>query len=475
MSFFLFPRRTYLIGLVLLLVAIAATAYRRYVHFDDAWFAEQSYWLLHQGWVRSEFFRGYNGWENRIYVFHKLFIYTGAVVMWLAGMSLATTKLLTSLCAALTGWLIWRYTRRGAVEEQWLAVLLYLGCGTLIRYFCVNRPEMMCMMLGFASYLALDRPGGKPPRVGWAGVLAGLAALTHLNGLIYLMAGSLWLLIRAGWRPTLWFGVIGGVTVSLYGLDAVLNGQVNTLIQQFIHDPATQANFRLLDKLKVMLSYHQLLFHSVGEVPLSVLVVLCAWVFRRSMGWSQPVVLYLVLLLTMFWILTKSNFDFYYLLFVPWLVLVTAHALIAYGPTRPIWQQRTAQGLLIGYFLLSLVCVVRVLIENYTKPRVEAYNARLAQYMPRKQTKIIAPITFFYGQMDQYRIHGLTYYLLMENQSGPLPLATFFAQAERRQITYIVSDGLRNASYVIPLDAPARIGAYHRIYRDDRTSIYARQ
>jgi hypothetical protein len=473
MPFSIFSGRIYSAALICLLVALAATGYRRYVHFDDAWFAEQSYWLLRDGRVRSELFRGYNGWENQLYVFHKLFIYAGAGMMRLLGMSLAASKLLTSLCACLTGWLIWQYARRGSREEQWLAVLLYFGCGTIIRYFCVNRPEIMCMTLGFASYLALDQPAEQRPRSFLAGVLAGLAALTHLNGLIYVVAGGFWLLIRTGWRTTLWFGLAGGLTVSLYALDALLAGQVATLVGQFVHDPATQSNFRLSDKISVMLNYHQLWFHSVYEIPLSVLALLSLLVFRRFVRWSQPIVLYLCLLVITFWLLSKSNFDFYYILFVPWLVLLTVHYLPDYWPTLTLGKQRTGRVLLAGYVAVSIVCVAFVLVENYTRPHVESYNAQLARHMPRHHTRIIAPITFVFGQIDAYQIHGLTYYELLEKRSGPLPLSRFFAQADSSRVEYVVSDGLQNASYVIPLDAPARIGAYTRIFRDDRTSIYA--
>jgi|GEM_PF-4903391 len=47
------------------LVALAlASYYHRYPTSDDAWFAEESYWLLHNGKVRSEFFSGFLGWEK---------------------------------------------------------------------------------------------------------------------------------------------------------------------------------------------------------------------------------------------------------------------------------------------------------------------------------------------------------------------------------------------------------------------------
>jgi hypothetical protein len=304
-----------------------------------------------------------------------------------------------------------------------------------------------------------------------AGVLAGLAALTHLNGLIYLATGAVWLFIRLDWRSSILFSLLGGLTLCLYGLDALIDNHFDVMISQFINDPATQSNFKMMDKLRVMVNYHQLFFHSHGEIPLSVLMLVCLLVFRRSVSLSQPVLLYLTILVVAFWLLTKSNFDFYYILFVPWLVILVASYVTSLLSQRPMWQQRGGKGLLIGYYGLSLFSIGRVLIENYTVPYVPAYNRMLAQQMPLKQTRIVAPISFFFGQIDNYKIHGLSYYSALNNRT-PLSLDEFFQLAEREGAKYVVSDGYKTASYVIPLNAPVQVGSYKRIFQDKMTSIY---
>ncbi|MFC5410091.1 ArnT family glycosyltransferase [Larkinella bovis] len=477
LSPFFFSVRTYRFALLLLLGVILTTFYRRTAHFDDAWFAEQSYWLVRDGLVRSELFHGYNGWGDQIYVFHKLFIYTGALFMHIAGFSLAASKLLTILCGSVTGWLLWRYGRRNPPEQQWLSLLFYFGCGTIIRYFCVNRPEMMCMMLGFASYCALDSSSDeKPaPKVVLAGVFAGLAALTHLNGLIYLAAGAGWLLVRTGWRPTITFSIVGGLTFSFYGLDAFVDGNIDKMIVQFLNDPATQSGFNVLDKAMVMLNYHQLFFHSIHEVPLSALAVISLLLIRRRLYRWEPVSIYFTFLFSSFWLLSKSNFDFYYILFVPWLSLLTAGYLVNYKTYARLRQKRILKVSLVGYYLFALVSTSFVLHENYTKPYVEAYNEELARYMPQRQAKVLAPISFFFGQADRYQIQGLTSYFFYEERGEKIPLSSFFEQASRKGIQYIISDRLNEMSYHIPLNAPAKIGAFKRIYQDKFSCIYSRQ
>lgn len=469
------PRRQLTVFLFILITLTSLTYFHRTAHFDDAWFAEQSYWLVQNGWVRSELFRGYNNWEDRIYVFHKLFIYAGALLMGATNFDLPFSKLLTPLFSCLTGWLIWYYNRRESIEQRLLAVVLYLGCGTIIRYFFINRPEIMCMSLGFASYVFMERSVGHRPKLIVAGIFAGLAALTHLNGILYLMAGFSWLLLRINWRSAIWFGIAGGLTLSLYGLDALLDSNIDTMVMQFLNDPATQSSLKLTDKLSVMLNYHQLFFHSHGEVPLTVLTLLCLLTFRRHLQFTHPVFLYLLLLVGLFWLLSKSNFDFYYILFVPWLALLTAYCSTTFLPQVSRRYQSVAKWLLTGYLIASLFSVGKVMQENYTEIYIPPYNAQLAQHMPRHNTKIIAPISFFWGQYSNYQIHGLTYYSLIERRNGQIPLLTFFTMADRDNVEYIVSDGFKNESYEIPQKAPERIGRFRRIFQDQFTSIYARQ
>jgi hypothetical protein len=156
MKFVLFPIRIYQTAIGLLFIGLLITFFHRAEYYDEAWFAEQSFWLIRDGQVRSELFRGYNGWENGIYVFHKLFVYAGALIMSITGVTVSTSKLVSILFGLICGYLVWLYGRNTSREQQWLSILLYFGCGTLIRYISVNRPETMCMALGFASYLALD-------------------------------------------------------------------------------------------------------------------------------------------------------------------------------------------------------------------------------------------------------------------------------------------------------------------------------
>lgn len=475
MLFSVFPIRVYQLIAGLLGLGLMVSFVHRAEYFDDAWFAEQAYWLLRVGHVRSTLFSGLNGWETQIYVFHKLFIYTEALLFSGLGISVGSSKAVGVLFGLAGLIMVWQYPGRVLPEQRWLAVVLYLGCGTLIRYVCLNRPEPMCMALGFASFYVLQRAKGRQAGLVWSALLAGMAALTHLNGIAYMLAGAVFIGLKRGWPAALIFGIISGTVLSLYLADAILADQLPVLISQFRHDPATKEGLNAGDKLTVMAKYHELFFHSENEAALSILALLSLLVFRRYLHWSQPVLLYTVLLIGAFWLITKGNTDIYFLLFLPWLALLVAELAVLYLPNQPHWQQPVSRLLIGAYLLLAGMRLGAVLSENIRTPDTAQHNARLARFMPERHSKIIAPLEFFFGQMENYRIRGLTYYYLL-NQTGPaLPLSRFFELAQRDSVLYIISDHGRNASYPIPATTPGRIGGYRRVYQDEWSSVYARQ
>lgn len=467
-----FSVKTYWILSAVVFIGAVANCWKKADHFDNAWFAEQSYWLLRDGWVRSELFRGLNHWEERIYVFHKLYIYTSALVMSVLGISSETCKVLSVLCSGLTAWLIWKTGRRESTEQAWLAVILFLGFGTLLRFNATNRPEPMVMALGMLSFVFLNRHRPTRYDVPLAALFAGMAALTHLNGLIYLAAGFVWLWVLTKPRKAFYFGIISGLVASLYFLDALADGRFDRLVEQFVNDPATQGNLGWKAKLAVMLGFHRFFFHSERESVLSALAVLSLIFFRKQLRLAQPLTLYTLCLVVSFWLLSKSDTDYYYLLLAPWLVMLTSQLLVHHLPEKSIGVQRFFRGLLLVYVAVFLLNAVKFTRQNITTPPTEPYNAMLASHMPKKHTNVIGPLSFFFGQMENYRIHGLPYFYFL-NEKKPFTLNEFFEMARRQNVEYVISDNW-NMTFEIPQDAPARIGTYVRVFRDEYRSIYAR-
>ncbi|MDO7876956.1 hypothetical protein Q5H93_19575 [Hymenobacter sp. ASUV-10] len=478
-AFRLFSARYYYVLAVLLLLAFAATLYGRIVHFDDAWMAEQSYWLLRDGHVHSEFFRGLNRAEEHQFITHKLFVYFQAGLMAVFGSGTYVAKS-TALIFWLVGLLLLlRYFRRSTAEARWLAAVLYLGCGGLMQFGFDGRPETMSMSFGLTSFMLLRAPGARAGRLALAGLAGGLAALSTLNGLVFLGAGGLWLLLRRGWGAAFVFGLAGGLTVSLYALESVFEGQFALFLYQFGHFPEMQSNLHWWSKLAVMAGYHHVFLHSEGETFLTVLAlgtVALTWQGRRTP--LSAATLYLLLLLGVFWVLTKSNSAFYFLLFVPFLIIVVVERVTERAAGLSRARRRWLQALLLLYPVGAGLRTYYLLRENQTYIRPEVENARLARYMPRHGTRIIGPLDFFFGQEANYRIHSLTYYAYLNasDYDNKLSLPQFFDLAARDSVAYVVTDHRRrNHVYLVPETAPARIGRYQRVYQNQWHSVYARR
>ncbi|UYZ60027.1 glycosyltransferase family 39 protein [Hymenobacter latericus] len=473
-----FARKYYLGGVVLLLALFAATLYHRIARFDDAWCTEQSYWLLKEGIVRSELFRGYNFWHERLYVFHKAFVYIQAPVLYVLGCHIWAARTIPILFSVVGLVLLLRYFRRQP-EQQWLVALLYVGCGCLWLYGVDNRPETMTVASGLASFALLRRASVSAKNAAAAGMLAGLAGLTHLNGVIYLAAGGLWLLVQRRWSHAVLFGLVGGATLGLYLADALWDNQLDRLLFQFRNDHAASSNFNWAAKLRVMSKFDRIFFHSDGELPLTVFflvvigVLLARPATRRAI--LTPSMQYLLLLVGIFWLLTKGTSTYYYLLFAPFLMLVAVEELFSARPALLRWQ-RNAIMVAIALYPLGGVARTLYLVQlNRSEPYIMAENARLAALMPQRGAKVIAPLDFFFGQMPNYSIRSLTYYQLIA-PGNPPPVAEFFAQAARDSVHYIICDHRQwNQIYHVPPSTPARMGPYKRVYQTQWRSLYVHQ
>ena len=64
-----------------------ASLYKRVITFDDAFFAEQAFWVTKTGYSRSELFNSVLDWGDRQYVYHKLHVWQNALITQYLGWS----------------------------------------------------------------------------------------------------------------------------------------------------------------------------------------------------------------------------------------------------------------------------------------------------------------------------------------------------------------------------------------------------
>ncbi|MDX1629909.1 MAG: hypothetical protein R3345_14475, partial [Fulvivirga sp.] len=86
----------------------------RYIQQDEPWFGEQAYWLVTEGNVKLKSMPGIFNWDTNMLIYHKLFVWAGAVIVATLGWNLYFFKSLVLLLFIFTGYLLYRVTRKNA-------------------------------------------------------------------------------------------------------------------------------------------------------------------------------------------------------------------------------------------------------------------------------------------------------------------------------------------------------------------------
>ncbi|GAB3898452.1 hypothetical protein GCM10028803_17900 [Larkinella knui] len=451
------------------------TYYHRNPTGDDAWFAEQAYWLQKIGIIRSNFFSGLLGWDNQILVSHKLFLLVGASFIKLFGYQLPVVQFVgfLSFCIFIGEVVFYLYRKEKAIYSWYLLALLILIFSNrlLIKMSFENRPEIMLAALGFGSFLVLQNEKPSLWKAMWAGLLAGLALLVHLNGVIYLLAGLGSLLYLRHYKPAITFAFAGGLTGLLYFMDVFLaTDGFNVWYHQFRHDPATQNAFGLYSKLVVMLTYPRLFFYSPEEIALSLLLVFLLW-SQRSVIKAVPLGLkvYSFFLFFSFWLITKKNSGLYCVLFMPFMFALVYELY----RSRPF----ITVGLKIVlslYFIIGLYGTIEIIIKNFTTEYLPVSYKNLRKSIPTAKTGLV-PLTFFFNEYEQYPFllgYDTYKHTMKDSVSSSDGMAKW---ANQNGVGFILMDYKLSKEDWYPRAGTARLPFYQLHFFDGRFAVYAHQ
>ena len=467
-----------LVGAGLLVVAGLALAslYHRSCYIDDAWLGERAYWLAREGVVRSELFRGPLDYGERMFVFHKLLALTGATLIRLFGWSLYVLKSVSLVSFLAFLGLLWRYCRRFESKDVFvLTALVLLGHGLLGSRIFVYRPEVMLMALGFGCFFLLRSflEGTEWPRATLAGgaVLAGIGALAHLNGLMFIAAGTLLLLLRRRPGPAAVFAVLASSVAALYFADAALAGAVPTLWRQLLTDPMLVQ--RIPDAgshLTGLLSEHQRYFHSRGEILFSLLVLGAGVVAARFTRLrANPLVPFTVALVVSLALLSPERHAHYAIPLFPYLALIVADGL-AHGLPR---AGRVAGAVLVVLLWMHVAHGAAQLGQIIaTNEDTATRNRALATHI-RPGATVVATLPFVFDEIESRTVHGLEPYWIRSGYGrASIPPDALFADAHRRGARYAIlsHEDLKFSGW--PEGAPPPSGPHHHeLYRDDNHLI----
>lgn len=460
----------------LLILCTFLTYYKRFPTGDDAWFAEESYWLLHDGVIRSEFFRGLLGWDKQLFVSHKLFLYVGSLMMWLGGNSLYTLKSTSLIFLGLLIILFQKYsTYRKLANASTLLILFLLFSNTLIIKMSFEyRPEVMMMTLGFASYLLLQYQ--QKYVIALAGIIAGMSLLCHLNGVIYLIAGFFMLLFTPKKTNALIFGFFAIITGMFYFYDVWQANSFDTWLYQFRNDPATQNSFGVLDKLKVMLFFPSIFFKSPQEMAISIVLAAFFWTFKKRLNLlPRNLIVYAIALVVSFWLITKRATGLYEMLFIPTMMTFIIEF---FDYPEDTTTNKLPKVLLTSFFLygiIGVVGIVQLLYKINTKPYLPEKYHVISKYIPSKATGLV-PIQFYFNEYEKSShllcFDNVDFQLTQAKLKPTTALLTRWAIAHN--VDFMVFDYQNNHANFFP-KPNEKLAGYKITYLDKDMAIYVKK
>lgn len=395
--------------------------YKRVPDVDDAWIGEHAYWFSEKGYVKSELMHGITLQHVRHIVHHKFFTLNGYLAIKAFGFSLYSLKTVSLVWSLLFSLIFFQYLlRKFNKETAWTGILLLWINAFIFQYSFVYRPEVMVMTLGFISFICVEKYLKKPNiwLILFAGVTAGLAATTHLNGLIFIGAGSLVLLWKK--KPLAGIGLVicSLAGLSLYFYDFSPEYGAEFWLYQIKGSPALHKSTVIPSSIAYFLKIlreHLRFFHSPKEVAMSILLIFSVIVSFKYLKNKTIYLHYLILLIILLSIITAHTTTKYLILHMPYIMIVilTAFNAAVKGTLSGTVlkmdskQQSKAMYILMMIFVLMHMTFNVIISTQKFDPATHAEITKKYFSENTGHTKVIAPMVFVFNELPKYeRIHS---------------------------------------------------------------------
>ncbi|MHC1774523.1 MAG: ArnT family glycosyltransferase [Lentimicrobium sp.] len=437
--------------------------WQRSPDIDDAWIGEHAYWMAENGYVKSELMHGITMQDKRHIVHHKFYTLNGALFIKMFGFSLFTIKSVSLLWLSIFLLVFIGYVRRNMGNDAaWFALLITISNALIFQYSFVFRPEILVMTLGFLSYLFLDRYlKGEYVYILLitSGLFAGLAAASHLNGLIFMAAGAVLLLVKKHFKAAIIFSLFTLPAFSVYFFDFTSRYDVYYWLYQINDSPALHKSTILPSSIAFLgkiFNEHLRFFHSPKEISFSLLFLFILLVNYRNLKSEGNLMKYLLLLVIFLSLLAVHSTSKYILLYLPYIVLIILKSFhnfyhnrnnllsLRWGITTPGAYKSTL--VLIGiYLVINMVWNTGIAIKKFDPGK----NRQLSLKHMGNNTanlNILAPMTFIFNEIGHYkRIQSDLSIVEMQKAGKGLSGLSFLSYADSLQINYlIITDEYRN-------------------------------
>lgn len=343
---------------------------------DEEYLGEQVYWLMHEGKVRSDL--GYHDLGYDIYqsIYHKLFVYNGYAFCTAFGWSLFTLHTVSFLYFLLFLAIFYFYCRsRYASTSNYLffAVIILLLFNQDLLYAAGSfRPEIMLMALGFAAYALLEKylKAGKTSTLMLSAFCAGLCMFAHLNGVIFIIAGCLLLLLKKKWKAAIVYGAMAAIAFSPYFIDTLYHADLAYFWHQFTHDPVLHSSethwYSLL--LKIVNEQSRFLFTEKQIILTASLAAVLSFSYKRIKQSHAALLLYTLILILSLAIVCPSKSTKYMVIYLPFLYVILVEG----------WQYIEASGRKPKIYTIRLLLVTGLSVSLfYSGKQIMANPANL--------------------------------------------------------------------------------------------------
>ncbi|MBI5266911.1 MAG: hypothetical protein HY851_06730 [candidate division Zixibacteria bacterium] len=429
--------------LLIALVVILGLLCLAFVHFDirvdEAWLGQQVYSLVTHGEVRSEFFRDKAPLDGKIVLYHTLLIWMGAAASWLTGWGLYTLRAVSVVAGLLLAASLFWFRPFGMNRRiAALAALLLLITPLYFRVMLIFRPEMLLTLLGFLSFVLVDR-GVIPARrdlLFFAGLCAGCSGATHALGLSFALAGGVVLLVYRRFRVLAWF--IAGSLIGFAPYVAGFFTDRSAFLDQAFHNPLIQSDIGMhwYQPVVNLLGEHTRWFRNFESIGISVLFVLAILLQRRE-SWHRN---------RLFWIFFGAlaiaiaiapipKTSRYLVLMAPFMISVIAASLTSRSPSVGIRSKLA--GFLLPVWAIVFVCsgVVSLGREAFSQGshRIATNHQLAAHLVPG--SLVMAPFDFTFSEQPNFVVQSYRGAQLTRRSFSPDELEAY---ADSLSVKYLI-------------------------------------
>lgn len=402
-------KRSFRLILGLGILCLLATCFYRYVADDDAWLGEEAYWLAKDGIVRSELFRGFLHNGEQIFNHHKLHIFLGSIIIKLVGWSVYGLKSLSLISLAILIVLMRKFFKQNYKDDQsdplfYTSLFFVLFSAHIIEFSFLYRPEVMVSLFGFASFYTIRNHQNLTfARTAMAGLWAGLAFLSHLNGLIFVASGFCFLLLNKKLNQAILMGIVSVGIMSVYGYDIFISGDnLDKYLIQMKALSDSKGNFNHL--LFNILDEHKRMFHSINEIGLFLSCLLLIFIpFRQLRAKVSSDLNYTLILAFFFVLIIPDKTVKYIVLILPFLAILMSSGLHLLADDFSEKRKKIILAAMGLFMLVGLGQSLAFFLKNKNVPEANAVLASVIQKNTDSENpKIACEMPFIFNEIDHF-------------------------------------------------------------------------